>query len=249
MKYDAFKIKMKATPLYVKVKEELIKMIKQGIFTDGKLPPENKLSEILGISRTTIREALIALNREGVITKKQGIGNLYHLSALSARMRLDKINDFCELLEDGGYRVRVEQSEFFLVDDLTEFQVESPIPEEKRYLFRRFVHYADEQPAIASVIFIPESILTLKSNASNAPFIKLIDFLNNYAIEEVSHSINLFKPGKVDEKTGNILNLKKDEPIIQWEEHFYGIFDKLLCFTRVIFHPELVNLTILRKWE
>ncbi|MCK5198889.1 MAG: winged helix-turn-helix transcriptional regulator, partial [Spirochaetales bacterium] len=97
MKYEDFRLKMTATPLYIRAKIELIKMIKSGVFKGNKLPPENKLSEILGISRTSIREALMALSKEGIITKKQGIGNLYHLSALDTKMRIDQINCFEDL--------------------------------------------------------------------------------------------------------------------------------------------------------
>ena len=94
MKLDDVFSKMKSTPLYVQAKKKIIDMIQSGVFKDNKLPPESSLSETLGISRTTIREALIALNRDGVITKKQGVGNLFHLSTLNTRMRIDQIKDF-----------------------------------------------------------------------------------------------------------------------------------------------------------
>jgi len=86
--------RIKYSPLYLEAKTELIKMIKKGDFKNNKLPPEDKLSEMLGISRSTIREALITLDREGIITKKQGIGNLIHNSVLESKMRIDIIQDF-----------------------------------------------------------------------------------------------------------------------------------------------------------
>ena len=248
MKYEDFRLKMTTTPLYIRAKIELIKMIKNGVFEGNKLPPENKLSEILGISRTSIREALMALSKEGIITKKQGVGNLYHLSALDAKMRIDQINCFEDIIKDGGYEVRVEQSDFTLIDNLEPFNINSPIPGEKRFLYCEFIFYADNKPAIESMIFIPESRIILKPEVYETHFTDLSSFLNNYGIENVSHSINVFKPGLVDSNIEKKLKLKKGEAVIQWEEQFYGMYDSILCFTKVSFHPELINMTMLRKW-
>ena len=248
MKYEDYRLKMTTTPLYIRAKTELIKMIKSGVFEGNKLPPENKLSEILGISRTSIREALMALSKEGIITKKQGIGNLYHLSALNAKMRIDQINCFEDLIKDGGFEVKVEQSDFTFVEDLGPYDIDSPIPGEERFLFCEFIFYADNRPAIESLIFIPESRIILKSEVYETHFTDLSGFLNNYAIEKVTHSINVFKPGVVDSNLESKLKLKKGVAVIQWEEQFYGMIDSLLCFSRVTFHPEIMNLTMLRKW-
>jgi len=91
--------RIKYSPLYLEAKTELIKMIKKGDFKNNKLPPEDKLSEMLGISRSTTREALITLDREGIITKKQGIGNLIHNSVLESKMRIDIIQDFLKWMD------------------------------------------------------------------------------------------------------------------------------------------------------
>ena len=239
---------MTTTPLYIRAKVELVKMIKSGVFKGNRLPPENKLSEILGISRTSIREALIALSKDGVITKKQGIGNMYHVSALNTKMRIDQINSFEDLIKDGGYKVKVVQSDFTLLDNLNQFNIVSPVPEEKKFLFCTFIFYADDRPAIESMVFIPESRIMLKPEVYKAHFTDLSNFLNNHAVEKVSHSINVFKPGIVDSNSENKLKLKRGEAVIQWEEQFYGMFDSILCFTRVTFHPEIIHMTMLRKW-
>ena len=91
MKSNKLPLKLKSSPLYVLAKNEIIKNIKSGMFPEGKLPSETALSKMMGISRTTIREALMALGRDGVITKIQGKGNFIHLSALNTKMCIDQI--------------------------------------------------------------------------------------------------------------------------------------------------------------
>lgn len=63
-----------------KVYEQVIEQIQEKIFsgefkTGYKLPSERELSQQMGVSRTSIREALRVLETMGVIESKQGEGN------------------------------------------------------------------------------------------------------------------------------------------------------------------------------
>lgn len=62
-------------PLYVQAIDALTKMIETGqLKTGAKLPPEEELATKLGISRSTLREALGHLETHGLIARRQGIG-------------------------------------------------------------------------------------------------------------------------------------------------------------------------------
>jgi GntR family transcriptional regulator len=55
--------------------DALIGAIKEGEFAPGsRLPAENELSEILHVSRTTVREALRILQQNGIILRRRGLG-------------------------------------------------------------------------------------------------------------------------------------------------------------------------------
>jgi len=68
--------KVKVERVYQKVIEQIGEMIKTGYLKKGdKLPPERELVEQLGVSRTSIREAVRVLEILGVIESRQGEGN------------------------------------------------------------------------------------------------------------------------------------------------------------------------------
>jgi DNA-binding FadR family transcriptional regulator len=66
---------MKQTRLYQNIVNKIQEDIKNGIYQVGsKLPPERDLAQQLGVSRTSIREAIIALEIFGVVEVRLGSG-------------------------------------------------------------------------------------------------------------------------------------------------------------------------------
>lgn len=62
-------------PLYLQLKDLLASRITEGLLQPGDaLPSERQLCEQFGVSRTTVREALRELNREGLIRTVPGRG-------------------------------------------------------------------------------------------------------------------------------------------------------------------------------
>jgi len=69
---------IKAQKLYTQIVEQFVEMIKRGEFEPGqKLPSERALSQKLNVSRTSLREALIALHMMGVVEIKPNQGTYF----------------------------------------------------------------------------------------------------------------------------------------------------------------------------
>ncbi len=61
---------------FVNVYNQLFKMINEGTFPEGsRLPSEPDLSKLLGVSRTTLRQALALLQDDGLVKNIRGKGN------------------------------------------------------------------------------------------------------------------------------------------------------------------------------
>src|SRR5690606_34370983 len=66
---------VKTDRLYVKVADQLTRLIVEGVFAvGGRLPSERDLADQLKVSRPTIREAMIALELSGIIEIRTGSG-------------------------------------------------------------------------------------------------------------------------------------------------------------------------------
>ena len=62
-------------PLHYQVKDHISKQIEKGVYRTGdKLPPEFDLAESLGVSRNTVRQAILSLVNEGRLFRDRGRG-------------------------------------------------------------------------------------------------------------------------------------------------------------------------------
>lgn len=66
---------MPRRPIYVQIKQSILKDIDQGVLSTGdRLAPEVELAERYGVSRPTVRQAILELVREGILARRRGKG-------------------------------------------------------------------------------------------------------------------------------------------------------------------------------
>lgn len=95
--------------LGARVRSEIMKAIVDGRLS-GKLPSEDRLAEMLNVSRTTVRTAMQSLERDGVITRRRAIGTIVNAHFRPSSLTLQRLMGFDSLLEERGYQVDVKTS-------------------------------------------------------------------------------------------------------------------------------------------
>ena len=84
-------------PTYYQLKEQLALLIRNGTFpVGGQLPPESLISEQLGISRGTVRQAINGLVVEGRLKRARGRGTF----VTEPSVALHLVQHFASLAED-----------------------------------------------------------------------------------------------------------------------------------------------------
>jgi GntR family transcriptional regulator len=89
-------LKANRVPLPVQAQQYLLSLVERGVYEPGEqLPSENELATQLGISRPTLREALLNLEQDGVVVRKHGVGTFiaraYEQRLVSGLERLESI--------------------------------------------------------------------------------------------------------------------------------------------------------------
>lgn len=89
-------------PLYVQIKDQLRRRILEGEYRPHeRLPSENDLMGVFGVSRITIRQALRDLHNEGLVFSAQGKGTF--VSKPKAEQSVRHLQGFGEAMSAQGY--------------------------------------------------------------------------------------------------------------------------------------------------
>ena len=81
----------------------LLEELRRGRYADAaQLPSELELADVLGVSRTVVRDALSDLERDGYVERVRGIGTVVNRTVLGLRSRLDQKLEYYPLIRSFG---------------------------------------------------------------------------------------------------------------------------------------------------
>ncbi|HHY38506.1 MAG TPA: GntR family transcriptional regulator [Clostridia bacterium] len=224
-------------------------MVYEGRLLPGnRLPSEESLCEELGVSRVTVREALLYLEQEGFITRRQGLGTFVHPSAFRSKGRIETETCFNQLLRRIGYsRISVEGDiwEDKAVEPWAEL-LQVPVGEPVLMFTRLFL--ADGRPVIYCKNHIPMSFLKLPISDLDANYQgNLFRLLWIWCGQEITHRTAWFKARAVTEEISEKMGMPIGTPIFSWDEVQCNIEDKVVCLSENYFDTVAVPLCSMRR--
>lgn len=87
-----------------RVAADLRRALENGeVAEDGRLPAEPDLARMFGVSRTSIREAVVELEEQGFVRRRQGSGTYLHRDPATLRNNLNANSGVTELIEAAGW--------------------------------------------------------------------------------------------------------------------------------------------------
>ncbi|TDT75381.1 GntR family transcriptional regulator [Litoreibacter halocynthiae] len=90
-------------PRYVQLRQRLSEGVDQGLLKAGSpLPPEREIAAITELSRVTVRKAIQALAKDGIVIQKQGSGSFVASNAPQIEQSLSRLTSFSEDMSRRG---------------------------------------------------------------------------------------------------------------------------------------------------
>ena len=229
------------------VRAKLLEEMKQGIFSDcERLPRETVLSESLGISRTQLRDVLAALEQEGYVTRRLGVGTMINRHVLNVKSRMDMETEILDIIRNNGYHAKV----IFL--DAVEEKAEEDIAkmlgvlENTPILRVKKLCLANEIPALYF-----EDILDIKLMKESYTKVDLVppifQFLKEKCDTEIYMDLTHLKAVIADDQLAAVLNVPVGAPLLNMEEVDYDIEGNIIFYSRQFFINGLFEQTVLRK--
>ncbi len=194
--------------------DDFIQQINEGkLEVNDKLPSENELCKKYKVSRTTVRNALSYLEKEGYIIKKQGKGSFVASPILV--QKLSNTYSFAESIAKKGKEISTIVT-FFEINYVADPVILDALEASKKdefYIFERF-RLIENQPYLYEITYVPFSrvgVLT-KGMLENSSFYKILDEKFNIQIDraqEEFRAINSFK------KISRYLDLDDDGAVLE----------------------------------
>jgi len=132
--------------------------IKQGRFSAGsQLPAEMELLQMLGVSRTTLREALRVLDEQHLIRKKRGRGTFVMERAIVKD--LSRNFGITEMISQAGYTPGMRDVQIKLDKASKTLAEKLEIPEDSALVVIERVRTADQTPVVWTRDLMPEQYL------------------------------------------------------------------------------------------
>ena len=150
-------------PLRVAVYSRIADSIRSQALTPGALlPRETELCITLGVSRTVVREALMLLEEDGLITTKRGVGRFVAESL--PPQKLEEFRPLEDLLIDDDSELSVEVVEFTL-QPVTDFVSEQlKLSPDAEFWFRECIVTKNREIVALSQEYLPDEATLSRLN-------------------------------------------------------------------------------------
>jgi len=215
-------------------------------FTEGRIPPETDLAADLGVSRTTVRDALSRLEHEGAIYRRQGAGTFVNEHGLRIKSRLENIWSYEELLENHGYEpsVRVldvlqEPADITTADALGIAHADPILVVEKLFL-------EDETPVVLTVNRIPVG------NFSSPPptgdeHNPVYAYLDAHCNRKLTYYLSEIIPVVLEPEQAATLQVDPGTPAMSFDEVGYDKDNEPILRATSYFRDDLLRFRLIRK--
>jgi len=228
------------TRLYIKER------ILSNAFSDGRLPSETELAQILGVSRTTVREALSKLEKEGAIIRKQGAGTFVNQQGLQIKWRLDEAWSYESVLRANGYtpsvevlRVSEEAADARLARALDIAEGDPILVIEK--LFRE-----DDTPVILTVNHIPKHLISDHVGIEDVRQ-PIYEFLASCCHQHLLYYLSDIVPVVVDEKLASILDVPEGRALLSFDEVGFNANNQPILKAISYFRDDRIRFRLIRR--
>ena len=113
---------LKTTSLSARAQEMIMQIIEgMDLAQDNKLPREELLASQLGVSRTTIRQALNNLAAEGVVSRRQGKGTFVNVDSIDIRVTFSPCMELMQAIRNSGFEPSVRLLSAHAADESSGF--------------------------------------------------------------------------------------------------------------------------------
>lgn len=237
--------------MYLVVKNHIADAINSGELKSGdQLPSEETLSEQFGVSRSTIRNALFSLERDGIIVRRHGVGTFVMTRKVSLSSRIDAIIPIPELIKDNGFSSSFEE---LIIDEIkvpNKVATELNISINSKVFSVERLYLANQFPTIFCIDYLPKSIFpngSIEDMDLKKYDGQMISYMEKELNIHIDHIFTVIKAAGNNDKIALKLKVHPSSPLLLLEQTAYDEKNKPIIFTKGYHRSEIISYHVMRR--
>lgn len=221
----------------------LIDYIEQVEVGGNKMPSEEELAAMLGVSRTTVREAMRQLVSEGLLTRIPGQGHFAHRSVSQLKNRMDLYPDIYRLLETyfGNATLKITDVSKRQPTEECVQRFERVKQEINEVYYTRWTYSANGKSKFVGLLEFP--VQNIVKPLEDLDSIRgLPEFSLQYMESLITHCTMVL--GACDSEIVSQLFGPTDSCALYWKESIFNLDDLMVGYGKFYFNPDEAGLTI-----
>jgi GntR family transcriptional regulator len=241
-------IKPNRLSLTIQTQQYLLGLVDGGTYQPGEqLPSEKELAVQLGISRSTLREALLNLEQEGVVIRKHGVGT-FVAPGYEHRLEsgLERLESIMELAARQEQQTQVSDLEIETVRASADLADKLQVTADEELTSIRRVIIVDGKPVAYMADYVVRSILS-PAEVSEPFGGSVLDLLREKHGPLIAQALANIVAINADRFLGRKLQVKPGQALLLLEETLYSEQGAPVEFSRNYFVPDFFQFHVVRR--
>jgi GntR family transcriptional regulator len=221
--------------------------VKQGKFLPGsQLPPEMELLQMLGVSRTTLREALRILEEQRLIRKRRGLGTFVMERAIVKDMSQNF--GITEMISQAGLTPGTRDFDIYLEPSSKTIAAKLDISNDSTMIVIDRIRTANDKPVVWTRDIMPQEYLggwipTIKELNQRS----LYDCLEEYTNIRIVSGIASFNPIQANREVAEKLNIQRNDLLLLIDQVDFDKTQRPVLYSAEYHLTDKFNFIIHRK--
>ncbi|GMB09163.1 GntR family transcriptional regulator [Thermolongibacillus altinsuensis] len=227
-------------PIYYQIEEGIRELIEQKVWRAGDvIPSERELSEMYGISRMTVRQAINNLVNEGLLVRQRGKGTF--VAEKKMEQALKGLTSFSEDMRARGMVPGTRLLSFSIVEagkkvaEKLSIAMGAPVYEVKR------IHLADGMPMALEVLYMsPQLVPNLSEEIVSRSVYEYIESLGL----QIASARQTLEAAIVRQSEQDWLELSDGAPVLLIERHTFLTDGRPLEYVKSVYRADRYKFVI-----
>ncbi|MGX7013205.1 GntR family transcriptional regulator [Vagococcus silagei] len=205
-------------PVYLQIHDAIKNKIANGYWNVGdRLPSERELSEVFGVSRMTLRQAIQTLADEGILERKVGSGT--YVARKKVKETMIGTTSFSKIVSAQGSVPSSKTMSYFVTKPSSSEMERLNIGKDEEIIKMERIRYADDIPICFEVASIPYHIIQdFDKHEITQSLYTVLDKNSNKRIGKSSQTISALI---ASEKIAEYLDIKKGDAVLRLRQVSY----------------------------